>query len=406
MASYLRLKNPVMDYQWGSYEAIAELLGQETPSRKPQAELWMGAHPKAPSLVETDGGRRRLDELIREQPQRILGSAVAADYQNQLPFLFKVLSARQPLSIQVHPNRELAGIGFEREHQMGISPDSPLRNYRDVHHKPECICALSEFEALCGFRPPGEIAGLLEKICPGALAGDLDRLRRPAEKNPLRAFFAKLLRLEKKKRSELIREALCNAEKNAGSSDLGSVSYWIRRCCEFFPDDVGILAPAILNLIRLEPGEALFLPSGCLHAYLRGTGVELMANSDNVLRCGLTVKHVDVDELLPAVEFDSGRPELILPVGSEPAIGYYPCPAREFELSVLSVAPDRPIRGETVRSVQILLCSRGSVKLASVTDAADSTELDRGDSVLVPAAAPVYQLNGEGVLYRAGVPLR
>jgi len=403
MKTFLRLINTTMAYPWGSYDAIAELLGQTGPHLKPQAELWMGAHPKAPSAVLFEGRRRRLDELIRDLPREILGEAEAGRYRHQMPFLFKVLSARQPLSIQAHPDAGLASAGFDRENDLGIPLDAPERNYRDANHKPECVCALSEFWALCGFRPLSEIFELIKILCPVSLAADLNPLKQQSA-GALRALFPKLLKLDKSRRSELIAEALANLKKLRGSADREAAAYWIDRIAADFPQDIGILAPALLNLIRLEPQQALFLPAGCLHAYLGGTALELMASSDNVLRGGLTKKHVDVDQLLLALAFDARRPEIIRPVPLGPAESYYPCPAREFRLSVLMVDPDRPYQSQPSRSVEILLCIQGEVRIESTHDPGNGIDICKGTSILVPAAAPAYRVVGHGVLYRADVP--
>jgi mannose-6-phosphate isomerase len=403
MNGYFYLTNPVMEYDWGSHEAIQALLGEAYPAKRPKAELWMGAHPKAPSLVALHSGQRPLDELVRKYPEDILGSAVADRYSNQLPFLFKVLAARQPLSIQAHPGAERAKIGFERENQLGIPLTAPHRNYRDAHHKPECICAMSEFWALCGFRPPGEIAAGLQAVCPGSFTDEVALLKHSPAREAVPSFLAKLLRLDPPRRRQVIVEALAATASDAGDPENAPVAYWIHRLSDHFPEDICILAPVFLNLIRLKPAQALFLPAGCLHAYLRGTGIEIMASSDNVLRGGLTSKHVDVDELLKTVCFDPWRPQLIRPIRLGEAESQYPCPADEFTLSMLTIRPDAGYSSSAARNVEIFLCIQGTVTLASLPDAGHKVELKKGTSVLVPASAPAYLIEGSGLLYRAGV---
>ena len=400
MNDYLPLINPVMKYEWGAYGAIQELLGEKHPGQEPMAELWMGAHPKAPSMVEVDGHRISLNRLIQEHPQEILGASTAASFSNQLPFLFKVLAARQPLSVQAHPNADQAKAGFERENDMDIPLSAPNRNYRDANHKPECICALSEFWAMCGFRPPEEIADLFEKICPNSTADIVRQLRQPAG-GRLKSFLSRLLQSNTADRQRLVDESLANTAANL---EKNPVAYWIHCIAADFPDDIGILAPVFLNLIRLSPKDGLFLPSGSLHAYLRGTGIEIMANSDNVLRGGLTSKHVDVDELLRTLDFTSRQPEVIRESPLGMVESDYSCPAGEFKLSVLNIEPDSDFRSGEQRNVEILLCTEGAVQLVSLKDSGKSIEFTKGRSALVPASAPSYKLAGKGVLYRAGVP--
>jgi mannose-6-phosphate isomerase len=404
MGLYLRLSNPVMNYAWGSFDAIHELLGEEHPGKEPKAELWMGAHPKAPSLVAVDGGLRPLDELIRDQPREILGAATAANFKDQLPFLFKVLSARQPLSIQAHPDAGQARAGFQRENELEIPLAAPHRNYRDANHKPELICALSEFWAMCGFRAPEEIADVLEQICPIGLADESKLLKHSGAGGNLKPFLTRMLQINPGERLKLIEEALGNTRKNATDMASAPVAYWMHAIAADFPGDIGILAPTFLNLIRLEPEEALYLPAASLHAYLRGTGIEIMASSDNVLRGGLTSKHVDVDELMETLSFAPWRPEVIHKSLLAEAESDYPCPVEEFRLSELRVSPGTDFISRQQRNVEILLCTRGLVRLRSLQDTGETFDLPRGASILVPASAPAYQLDGNGVIYRASVP--
>ena len=283
----LELRNTIQPYAWGSRTAIAGILGRPGTSAIPQAEMWMGAHPKAPSQVRTGDGWQPLDRLIKRYPDAILGRGAADRFGTRLPFLFKVLAAAQPLSIQAHPSRLQAEEGFARENRAGIRLDDPQRNYRDDHHKPELICALTEFWALCGFRPRQELLARLRQVCPeglAALLGDLEQNGRPAD---IRSIFTRLMTLGEKRRRALVDEVLVRAGRRQDEEDLWR---WIARLGRRYPGDIGVLAPVLLNLVRLRPAEALFLPSGHLHAYLQGTGIELMANSDNVLRGGLTAQ--------------------------------------------------------------------------------------------------------------------
>ena len=281
------LKNTIQEYAWGSHSAIADLLGQQVPADKPQAELWMGAHPKAPSYVATDNGDQSLAALIASYPTEILGSETAHQFNQELPFLFKVLAAAKPLSIQAHPNQAWANEGFAREEALGIHFDAPDRNYKDKQHKPECICALTDFWGLCGFRNRDAMVGLLQRICPATLKNDLDILSKDSPQTALQSFFRCLMRRSVKQRAEIVNEACEQAGRNQAE---GPVFEWLIKLNKTYPLDIGVIFPAILNLVHLKPGQALYLQPGELHAYLDGVGIELMANSDNVLRGGIDAK--------------------------------------------------------------------------------------------------------------------
>lgn len=313
------LLDPVIrPYAWGATHAISDLLGR-TPSGGPEAELWVGAHPGAPSqVILPDGGRRGLDEVIGEDPRTLLGEDVADRFEGRLPFLLKVLAAGSALSLQVHPSLEQAGTGYDAEEAAGIPADAPNRNYRDRNHKPEMIFALTPFEALCGFRPFAESVGILT-----FLASVLDHGSRSREllesatdhlaaDGGLPAAFRILLEAPTKVVGEITAAAgrLLDAGEHepgvddAVRPDLGTV----RELGSQYPGDPGVLVALLLNRVALQPGEALYLPAGNVHAYLGGLGIEVMAASDNVLRGGLTPKHVDTSELLSTVAFETLAP--------------------------------------------------------------------------------------------------
>jgi len=279
------LKNTIQEYAWGSYTAIPELLGCESPAQAPQAELWLGAHPKAPSMVNCNGRWVSLLELIEQSPEDILGEKVAQRFDNRLPYLFKVLAAAKPLSIQAHPSRTQAKQGFARENRLRIPLDAANRNYKDDNHKPECICALTPFWALNGFRNISDILSLLEKTCHQGLETEITNLREKPDSQGLKRFFHELMTMEPPRQKQVINDALSYAQKHIQED---KVFEWMIHLHNEYPADIGVFAPVILNLICLEPGQAMFLPSGEMHAYLDGVGIELMANSDNVLRGGLT----------------------------------------------------------------------------------------------------------------------
>ncbi len=394
------LKNTIQHYGWGSFSAIAELLGECAPQDRPQAELWMGAHPKAPSLVERGGKWVSILDVITQDPGGVLGENTAARFKNQLPYLFKVLAAAKPLSIQAHPNKVQAHEGFDREDRAGIPLDAPDRNYKDKNHKPEIICALSPFWALSGFRPIAEFLVLTEEVSLRALKKEVERLKTRPNPLGLEEFFHALLTLVPEKRERAIAETLEFASKRAS----GELGRWVARLHEEYPDDIGVLSPLVLNLVCLKPGEALFLPPGQLHAYLEGTGIELMANSDNVLRGGLTPKHVNVHELKRILSFASVKPAVLTPVKHLAEEWVYPTRAEEFELSVLPLQNGVVYESPIKHSVEILLCIEGQATIAAASYRNKNLCLTKGTSVIIPAAAGQYTLRGEARLYKARVP--
>jgi mannose-6-phosphate isomerase len=394
----LVLDNPVLNYAWGSRTAIADLLGRPAPSALPEAELWIGAHPKAPSRVAAPAGIGTLDRVIQNDPVGILGHEVCDHFGNELPFLLKVLAAAEPLSIQAHPSHEQARRGWARENAEGVPVDAPRRNYRDPNHKPELVSALSAFTALKGFRPLDEVARNLEPVARPEIAPELGRLARELSPLALRALFARLMTLDPEEQAPVLKRATSEAARRRKTDTAWE---WVARLMKHYPGDVSTLAPLYLNVITLAPGEALFLPAGELHAYLEGTALEVMANSDNVLRGGLTPKHVDVPELLATLVFEGRTPEVLKTMASGPGEQVYRTPAREFELGLLTVAPDHPFTPSPGRGVEILLGLTGEMKVLAGNEA---VPLGPGRSVLVPASVDSYTLEGDGRVCRARVP--
>ncbi|CAB1061216.1 Mannose-6-phosphate isomerase (EC [Olavius sp. associated proteobacterium Delta 1] len=394
------LQNTIQFYAWGSPSAIPELLDKENPSGKPWAELWMGAHSKASSLVSYEGKRLPLIELIQKYPHEILGPDISETFHNKLPYLFKVLAAAKPLSIQAHPDLAQARDGFERENRQNIPLDAPNRNYKDANHKPECICAVSKFYALSGFRTIPEIIGLMTSACPAGLSDELDRLKTNPDSYGLKVFYTDLMTMDPAKQKRIVDEAVQNIAK---IYDQNSID-WMKKLSEEYPSDIGVLSPILLNLICLEPGQALFLPAGELHAYLEGLGVELMANSDNVLRGGLTAKHIDLPELLKVVNFEPRPIDLLQTRDCGENEKLFITPANEFVLSSISVSEERSYLSSTHRSAEIVLCSAGEAVLQDIA-AKNSIIIKKGDSVLIPAAVKVYKINGNAVFYKAAVPI-
>ena len=394
------LKNTVQDYAWGSFTAISELLGKQSPSEEPQAELWMGAHPKAPSIVIYNGEQIPLPELIEKNPEDILGIGVANRFNNRLPYLFKVLAAAKPLSIQAHPDLKQAMEGFERENNLGLPLNAYNRNYKDYNHKPECICALTTFWALNGFRNISDILSRMEKICRQGLKEELDDLRERSNSQGLKSFFNALTTMDYKRQKQVVGDAIIEAQK---LSEEDPVFKWMINLYHEYPSDIGVLFPILLNLICLEPGQAMFLPAGELHSYLDGVGIELMANSDNVLRGGLTPKHVDVPELMQVLNFKEKEIDILLPVKINDCESVYQCRTEEFVLSVLSVKEGFGYNSPTKRSVEILLCTDGKGAITGPGED-DKLFIAKGMSVIIPAAVEKYKIEGDAILYKAAVP--
>ena len=395
------LKNTIQEYDWGSRTAIAELLGEPSPSPKPQAELWMGTHPKAPSLVKGEGGWSSLITLIEENPTDILGESAAEKFDNQLPYLFKVLAASRPLSIQAHPTPEQAKAGFQRENEAGIPLDAADRNYRDDMHKPEIICALTPFWALNGFRRIDEIVSNMNRCCPNGMKSEINRLKSQQDPRGLKKFFESMMTMTAERKKPIIKEAVSSARNGSKEDDLLK---WILSLHQEYPSDIGVLSPLYLNLVCLSPGEAMFLPAGQLHAYLEGLGMELMANSDNVLRGGLTPKHVDVPELLKTLRFEGKTVKILLPEEQAGGEKTYTSQAQEFVLSVLSVKEGFSFTSRGQRSADILICTDGKATIINL-GSDESLSVKKGESVIIPAAVKRYAVEGSATVYKAAVNL-
>ncbi|MFE5923632.1 mannose-6-phosphate isomerase, class I [Streptomyces sp. NPDC056468] len=379
-----RLDNTVRPYAWGSTTAIPKLLGAE-PTGEPQAEMWMGAHPGAPSRTE----RGTLVEVIEADPERELGEAAVAKFGPRLPFLLKILAAGAPLSLQVHPNLEQAKEGYEDEERRRIPVDAGHRNYKDANHKPELICALTEFDGLCGFRDPIAAANALDGLGVDSLKPYVDLLHAHPEDAALREVLTAILTADPDEMARTVADAA------AACARLGGDYAPYADLAHHYPGDPGVIAAMLLNYVRLQPGEALFLGAGIPHAYLSGLGVEIMANSDNVLRCGLTPKHVDVPELLRVVRFEAGDPGVLRPEASPDGEEVYETPIDEFRLSRYVLPEGTTAHDVTRATPQILLCTAGSVRIGE-------HDLTPGRSVFVPAGEEA-EVSGAGTVFRATV---
>ncbi|MEU5699520.1 mannose-6-phosphate isomerase, class I [Streptomyces aurantiacus] len=387
-----RLDNTVRPYAWGSTTAIPRLLGTQ-PTGEPQAEMWMGAHPGAPSRTP----RGPLTEVIDAAPERELGTEAVARFGPRLPFLLKILAAGAPLSLQVHPDLAQAKEGYADEERRGVPIDAPHRNYKDANHKPELICALTEFDGLCGFRAPLEAAELLSALDVDSLKPYVDLLHARPEDSALREVLTAVLTADPELMATTVTEAA------AACARLGGAHTPYAGIAHHYPGDPGVVAAMLLNHVRLQPGEALFLGAGVPHAYLNGLGVEIMANSDNVLRCGLTPKHVDVPELLRIVRFEAGDPGVLRPEASPDGEEVYETPIDEFRLSRYVLPEGGPAHDLTCRTPQILLCTAGSVRTGDPEPTTSpASTLAPGGSVFVPAGEKV-EVSGSGTVFRATV---
>ena len=369
---FVGITNSPRDYAWGSPTAIADLLGT-TPSGGPEAELWLGTHPGSPSrLVGRDG---TLVDVVHER----------------LPYLLKVLAAASPLSLQAHPTMDQAAAGFARENALGIPLDAAERNYKDAFHKPELIYALSDgFRALCGFRPAHAIASTVERMigaAPGdsALNGFSDRL---GTDDDIRAAFGWLVA-----GGDDVQE-LVAATVDAASGLDGDNFRLVGELAAAYPGDPGIVVSLMLNLVTLRRGEVLYLPAGNIHAYVEGLGIELMAASDNVLRGGLTPKHVDVPELLSVLDFTPVDVPYLDPVEPAPGVAVYSPGLPDFALAVVTADAAYDIGGDG-----IALCTAGSFSIAG---AHGSAAVSRGESVFVTADEGALTISGAGELFIAG----
>ncbi|MDR2194531.1 MAG: mannose-6-phosphate isomerase, class I [Treponema sp.] len=388
MFPVFKLKNQVKHYIWGSPNWIPELLGENNPDKKPFAELWMGVHREGPSHIEYEGKIISLAELIEQDTERYLGKGNAT-----LPFLFKVLAADKPLSIQAHPSLTQAQAGFEWENRAGIPLTAPNRNYKDTNHKPEIMCALTPFKAMAGFRETGEIRALLDAFG----MEDLVDLKSALDAG-LKKFLHVLFALPSIITQRIHEYAVTQKERlNEQYSQYRDVWETVASFAEEYPSDPAVLSPLYLNLMFLEKGDAVFLPAGILHAYLHGLGVELMANSDNVLRGGLTSKYIDQRELFHILTFSAFKPKILRPNPSK-----YPVTCKEFSLSVMKYSGTWMEDGPA-----IIIVTRGEVAVVSLDEEDNEKSRERlkqGESAFIAAGnAGRLSLIGNFTLYIAGI---
>ncbi|WP_413738922.1 mannose-6-phosphate isomerase [Sodalis sp. RH21] len=384
-----KMINSVQNYAWGSTDTLTRLYGIPNPEMRPMAELWMGAHPKSSSRIADEQGKEiSLREYIAQRPQACLGAAVAARF-GELPFLFKVLCAQEPLSIQVHPSKSAAERGFALENSRGVALDAANRNYKDPNHKPELVFALTPFQAMNGFREISAIVSLLQPVA-GAHPSIAAFLQHPDPQH-LAQLFGDLLTMSGKEKSLAI-----DVLKTTLRHQHGEPWDTIGMIAGDYPDDSGLFSPLLLNVITLQPGQAMFLYAQTPHAYLHGVALEVMANSDNVLRAGLTPKYIDVPELLANVQFVA-KPEADLLTQPEHRDGAldFPIPVEDFAFSLHSLsAKPQPLAQQ---SAAILFCVEGQ---AVLEQGGASLTLKPGESAFITAQDSPVNVSGTGQLAR------
>ncbi len=398
--NFFKLNNPVQNYAWGSKTAFQNLFAIENPNQEPQAEIWMGAHTNGCSTIHVEGKEVLLSDFINKDKSGILSSKTKKQF-GELPFLFKVLAVEKATSIQVHPSKEEAEKGFANEDALGVARSASNRNYRDHNHKPELVYALTPYQALNGFRSFTDIVSLfsivLEKVEIPSIQRLLENFKEDMTPSGLEAFFAGVLCLEGRDKDTSIKSLIRYAERSQQSNIQDDLCALILELEKSYPGDIGLFAPLMLNVITVAPGEAIYLDARTPHAYLKGAGVEIMANSDNVLRAGLTPKHIDVDELVKCTLFEEKPSNSLL---LEPIVeGYkrsYPVPVHDFKFDCFIQADGAAVK---VDSAEIVFAIDSYAHLEHISG--ETMIINRGESVFIPAYAKEYKLTSKGRVARA-----
>ncbi|WP_195707052.1 mannose-6-phosphate isomerase, class I [Vibrio metoecus] len=390
-AVFFPMTNPIQNYAWGSKTALPQLFDLENPTHAPQAELWMGAHPNGCSGIAINGKIVQLSDFIAQNPNLILGENTARQF-GELPYLFKILAAENALSIQVHPNKQQAERGFAQEEQLGIALTASHRNYKDPNHKPELVYALTEYQAMNGFRANQEILNYFIELSIDEIQPLVDAFQSNPTEQGLRDFFSGLLSLQGEAKKRALRALMTQAKQ----IDL-PLFQLIVELEKHYPNDIGLFAPLMLNVITLQPGEAMFLDAETPHAYLHGTGLEIMANSDNVLRAGLTPKYMDINELVTCTQFKH-KPLEQLRLKSEVIEGceQYPIPVADFKFAIIPPTTQQTIG---VKSAEVVLPLDSSMILRHANG--EKCLVRKGQSVFIPAYAERYTIECDGRVARA-----
>lgn len=395
------LTNPWVRYAWGSVDLLPALLHRR-PDGRPVAEIWMGAHPALPSTIEVGGEEVGLDEYIEQAPERALGADVVAQSGPQLPFMMKLLAAGQPLSLQVHPDRAQAAEGFRRENEQGIALSDPRRNYRDDQHKPEVLYALTPFEMICGLRETAQVREALVGLEVAELIPVVAALDADDSTQALRSALTLLLTADVPRQRAITRAVVASA---AARSETRAEYGLVRDLAERFPHDIAIVAALFLNHLVVQPGESIYIAAGVLHSYIRGLGIEVEASSDNVLRAGLTTKHIDVPELLRLVNYSPGEPERLRPTVRDGATVFSP-PVQDFALWTYS--PATPAEEETLVTLEgptsgarLIACCAGHCTLVRP---GERLVLARGEAAFVPDSDGPISISASGTVTMAFGP--
>lgn len=388
---FLLMDNAIQNYAWGSTTSISELFDISNPSNEPQAEIWMGAHPRGCSKVLLEDKWLRLDALIEQAPENLLSSTTFQRF-GELPYLFKVLAAAQALSIQVHPSKEEAEVGFAKENQANIPLDAAERNYKDPNHKPELVYALTEYHALNGFRPLSDVISAFELLNISVLSPLLENLKSAPTEESFQTFFIQLLELDAEKKPLAVDALLSYAEANKSEPLMALII----ELSQSYPGDIGLFSPLMLHYVVLEPTQAMYLDARTPHAYLKGTGLEVMANSDNVLRAGLTPKHIDVAELAACTSFaEKPASTLLVEPQQENGALIYPIPVEDFRFAIYPQPSDERV---TANSAEIIFAIDEQVTLHH--DNGETLTLDKGQSAFIPASTAQYNVTSNGRVAR------
>lgn len=392
------LQGAIQDYDWGGYQYIPELTGKENSAEKPQAELWMGAHHRGPARIKLQGQEKRLDQWIASDPNGILGPEVADRFANGLPFLFKILDVRKMLSIQAHPTKMAAKAGFQRENEQEVPLTARHRNYKDDNHKPEIMVALTDFWLLHGFRATKDIEALFNQL------PEFEALRQVFSLEGIKGLYQYIMELPQERVDQLLQPLAERLEPalEEGALDRSQADYWAAQAFRDYTReghyDRGVFSIYLFNLVNLKPGEGIFQDANVPHAYLEGVNVELMANSDNVFRGGLTSKHVDVQELMQHLHFESIQPKVLKGEARLAHEHLFPAPIPDFELSSIHLKEGDQYQLDSQQGPAIYIVISGQIDT-------EIGALTRGAIFFSPHQASV-KLEGkeDAVIFRAGVP--
>jgi len=385
------MTNVIQNYAWGSSSSFTQLFGTANTAGEPQAEIWMGTHPNGCSMVNTGTEQTKLSNLISQNLNLFLSDKIARRF-GELPYLFKMLAAEKALSIQVHPNKHQAELGFKHEEQQGIPLSASNRNYKDANHKPELVYALTDYTAMNGFRPISEILAHFNYLDIPELNSLVNDLSGDQTPNGLASFFSGLLSLQGEQKEIALMMLIMKAKLSP--TPLFNL---ITELEEQYPGDVGLFAPLILNVIVLKPGQAMYLDAETPHAYIKGTGLEIMANSDNVLRAGLTPKYLDIKELVSCTRFNEKRIDCLLlePIKNNGMLEY-PIPVEDFKFAIIEHSEQREIE---TQGAEILLPLDEAMVLTHICG--EQCVIEKGQSVFIPAYAQQYTIDCSGRVARA-----